>query len=120
MDEEAIGEALDSERADATARLAAAQAEFDEIVSGSMDVNGDDEHDPEGATVAFERSRVAAVAARSQARIDEIDRARARLEAGAYGRCEQCGADIGADRLSARPTTTVCIRCASGSAGPSR
>ena len=120
MDEAAIGEALDSERADAAARLGAVQAEFDEIVSGSMDANGDDEHDPEGATVAFERSRVAALVVRSQTRIDEIDRALARLGAGMYGRCEQCRGDIGADRLSARPTTTTCIRCASGTTGPYR
>jgi DnaK suppressor protein len=30
---------------------------------------------------------------------------------GAYGLCEDCGQEIGAERLAALPSSTRCIRC---------
>ena len=38
-------------------------------------------------------------------------RALARLQAGAYGTCTDCGAKIGARRLAAVPWTARCVRC---------
>lgn len=35
----------------------------------------------------------------------------AKLEAGHYGVCEQCGQDIGFSRLHARPEARLCIAC---------
>lgn len=32
---------------------------------------------------------------------------------GAYGKCEDCGRDIGAERLEALPASTRCMRCQS-------
>ncbi len=34
-----------------------------------------------------------------------------RIYAGNFGECEDCGAEIGHSRLSARPTATMCIHC---------
>ena len=34
------------------------------------------------------------------------------VESGAYGRCETCGAEIGSERLAARPSARTCITCA--------
>jgi DnaK suppressor protein len=45
--------------------------------------------------------------------LSKIDEAFARLETGAYGRCDECGNDIGLARLKARPVTTLCISCKS-------
>lgn len=36
--------------------------------------------------------------------IDKIDR-------GEFGLCEECGEEIGYERLKARPVTTLCINC---------
>jgi RNA polymerase-binding transcription factor DksA len=66
----------------------------------------------EGATIAFERAQLTALLAGSRRRLADLDRATARLAAGAYGRCELCSELISADRLAARPTTTTCVRCA--------
>jgi hypothetical protein len=41
----------------ATSRLAALERDHDAIVTGSADAVRDDEHDPEGATIAFERAQ---------------------------------------------------------------
>ncbi len=93
-------------------RLAALEREFDGIVAAAGQAGTDDEHDPEGATSAFERQHLAALIAQAQARLKEIDAAAGRLAAGIYGRCERCAQPIGADRLTARPTAVTCIRCA--------
>ena len=93
-------------------RLASLDAEFDDIVAGSELVNTDDEHDPEGATIAFERAQVASLrdgASRQRASIDAALRA---LDDGTYGICVGCGAPIGAERLDAVPGTELCVRCA--------
>ncbi|MGH3192939.1 MAG: TraR/DksA family transcriptional regulator, partial [Streptosporangiaceae bacterium] len=70
------------------------------------------EHDPEGATLAFERQHAAALLGEARERAAEIDAALSRLEAGSYGVCVRCGQPIGDDRLAARPASPTCIRCA--------
>jgi DnaK suppressor protein len=105
-------ERLSAERASAAARLAALEREFTSLVESASQANTDDEHDPEGPTVAFERQHVAALAHQARERIAEIDVALARLADGTYGSCEQCGQPIGAERLAARPATKLCVTCA--------
>src|SRR3954447_12393356 len=96
-----------------TARLLAQlTAVFDEIVDSSALANLDDEHDPEGATVAFERAQVSELLERARAQLVEIDAALHRLDRGGYGRCERCGTTIPAERLDAQPATRVCVGCA--------
>jgi DnaK suppressor protein len=49
---------------------------------------------------------------RDRKTIREIDAALERIAAGTYGECALCENDIGANRLRALPTTTLCIECA--------
>jgi RNA polymerase-binding transcription factor len=83
-----------------------------EIVAAARDVATDDEHDPEGQTIAFERAQAAALLRQARARLDDIEAARARLAAGGYGVCERCGQPIATARLDARPIARTCIACA--------
>ena len=101
-----------AERAETLARLAALREDFAGVVDASRDTNADDEHDPEGHTIAFERSQVDALARQAREHLREIDAALARLDAGDYGTCERCGRPISAGRLEARPTARTCIDCA--------
>ena len=87
-------------------------AELNAVAAAAQGSNIDDEHDPEGATVAFEREQLAALRARAQDHLAEIDAALVRLEAGGYGSCARCGRPIGDDRLAALPATPLCVRCA--------
>jgi DnaK suppressor protein len=107
------GELLARDREQTLIRLAGLTDGFDGVVAASRDTNADDEHDPEGATIAFERSQVEALVRQARSHLDEIDEALERLDRGAYGVCERCGGPIGADRLTARPVARLCIRCAS-------
>lgn len=88
-------------------------AELTDIIDSARLVATDDEHDPEGSTIAFERSRVDALLQRATDHLAEIDGALDRIGDGRYGRCERCGDVIPAERLAARPASTTCVRCAS-------
>lgn len=103
---------LDRQRRETVERLASLTDAFDEIVAASRDSNADDEHDPEGATIAFERSQVSALVSQSRDQLVEIDAAIARVKAGSYGICERCGQPISEGRLQARPVARTCIGCA--------
>ena len=103
---------LQDERAGALAQLAALSKEYDAIVAASEASNADDEHDPEGATIGFERAQLAATIEMTKGRLADLDRALGQVEAGSYGRCETCGNEIGAERLAARPSARTCIGCA--------
>ncbi|MCH1866381.1 TraR/DksA C4-type zinc finger protein [Nocardioides sp. CFH 31398] len=94
-------------------RLRTLTDEHDAVVAASRDTNADDEHDPEGATIAFERSQVSSLARRARAHLAEVDAALDRLASGSYGVCEVCGAAIPEGRLEVRPTSRTCVGCAS-------
>jgi DnaK suppressor protein len=103
--------ALAAARERALARLALLEREFAGIVAAARDANTDDEHDPEGATLAFERQHVAALADGARQDLAEIAAALDRLADGSYGTCQACGAAIGAERLAARPAARTCVGC---------
>lgn len=105
-------ERLAAERETTLQRLAGLTDDYDGVVAAARDANADDEHDPEGATIAFERSQVGALVRQARLHLREIDAALARLDAGTYGTCERCGAPVGGPRLEARPVAHTCIRCA--------
>jgi DnaK suppressor protein len=105
---------VEAERDVVRRRLAALTHDFDEVVAASRDTNADDEHDPEGATIAFERSQVDALVRQARTRLAELDAALDRLDAGTYGSCERCGRPIPPARLDARPEARTCVGCASG------
>ncbi|HUP86038.1 MAG TPA: TraR/DksA C4-type zinc finger protein [Acidimicrobiales bacterium] len=88
------------------------RGELDGIITAQSADPPDDEHDVEGSSVGFERARITALLSSAEAHVAELDAASARMASGDYGRCENCGADIGGDRLEAVPTATRCMRCA--------
>ncbi len=73
----------------------------------------DDEHDPEGATIGFERARVAGIFERACAEVSAFEEATRRVRNGTYGRCAGCGQPVPAERLEALPATDRCVACAS-------
>jgi RNA polymerase-binding protein DksA len=107
-----VRERLEEERRRARERAAALEREFAALAEAASAAGTDDEHDPEGATLAFERQHAAALLETAREQVAAYDAALARLAAGTYGTCERCGQPIGAGRLEARPATTTCIRCA--------
>ncbi len=62
---------------------------------------------------ALESDRNATLRIRDRERklIVKIEEALDRIDDGTFGICEACEEPIGADRLRARPVTTLCIEC---------
>jgi len=94
-------------------RLSDEVAELDEAIAGEGSDPGDLSHLPThgadrdseelGATEAMERNQVAMLKA--------VEDALARIEAGSFGRCTDCGSVIPAKRLEAIPYTAYCLDC---------
>ena len=89
-----IRDVLEEDRRATLERLAALSGDFDRIVDASRDSNADDEHDPEGATIAYERSQLDALVQQAREHLTEVEAALARVEDGTYGTCERCGRAI--------------------------
>lgn len=54
---------------------------------------------------------------RRDAELRKIAAALARLDAGEYGWCVKCGAELAAERLRLDPAVPICIDCAKGASG---
>src|ERR1700722_10463195 len=97
---EAAKARLNFDREQTLGQIADLEREFAAIVASAADgsAGSDDENDPEGATVAFERQHVAALLDRACAHLEAIDAASRKLESGSYEICDICGRPIGAER----------------------
>lgn len=105
---------LDEERRSLLRAIAVRDADVAGIVAAREGSNVDDEHDPEGSTIAFERTQADHAAATARRRLAAVESALRRLDDGTYGVCEVCGEPIADGRLDALPATTRCVQCASG------
>ena len=103
---------LTSDREQTRTLIDSITEEMGAFVSARRDTATDDEHDPEGPTLAFERSQSSAMLAQAQQHLVEIDQALLRMDEGTYGLCINCGDSIAIGRLEARPQAPLCIRCA--------
>ncbi len=83
-----------------------------EKTMGGLTDNGENFPDPtDRATVESDRNFMLCIRDREQKLILKIREALQRIEEDNFGQCEECGDDIGFERLSARPVTTLCIEC---------
>ncbi len=103
---------LVAERERAEARLAHLRRDRDDIIETVQLDAADDEHDPDGSTLAWEREQLAALIEAEEARLEAVGDALERLEHGGYGVCEGCDEPIPVARLEIRPFATHCVDCA--------
>ena len=108
-------ELLLAERARTDLRVNALERDFADLAEAASAAGTDDEHDPEGATLAFERQHAAALLGQAREQRAVIDAALGRLAEGSYGTCQRCRQPISEERLAARPAAVTCIRCAAAS-----
>lgn len=115
MDEGEAEDRLLGERDATRRRLSSMDGDLAALAAAAAGSNLDDEHDPEGATVAFEREQLAALRARAEAHLADIEAALERLANHRYGTCERCGERIVEARLDVLPATRWCMSCAAKS-----
>lgn len=103
---------LEDLRSQAEARVAATSAALAELTHDREGANDDDEHDPEGVTLSSEWSRLTGLAEGAASELQQVEDALARMDAGTYGICANCGRPIPAARLEVRPFAMYCVACA--------
>jgi DnaK suppressor protein len=102
-----------TEDREATALLIARLvSDIDSFQTSAKDSVADDEHDPEGPTLAFERSQATAILEQTRSHFTQIESALVRLDEGSYGVCTTCHRAIPMERLDVRPYSTQCVACA--------
>ncbi len=77
-----------------------------DAVSADRDDNRADENDNADALEDF--ANADAVVKQLESQKVEVEAALARIEAGEFGKCETCGAEIEEDRLDANPAARTC------------
>lgn len=65
----------------------------------------------DAAAVTAERTEVLGLVESLKSQLDAVDRALSHIEAGTYGTCDNCGREIPAARLEARPVSVLCVDC---------
>lgn len=89
-------------------------AEADRTVDGMTDAKAENFPDPtDRASLESNRNFTLRIRDRERKLIGKIKEALGRIDDGTYGKCEECGENIGRERLEARPVTTLCIDCKS-------
>ena len=74
-DQAELVRSLSTARERTAAQVDALARDLDQIFEASELVSTDDEHDPEGATIAYERAQVTALLAQAREDLDALDRA---------------------------------------------
>ncbi|MFT5061090.1 MAG: RNA polymerase-binding transcription factor DksA [Sulfitobacter sp.] len=98
------------------AQLVARRGELDTRLHG-IDAELDTHQSKDWQDAATERETDEVLQGMGEAGLNElkmIDMALERIEAGEYGACAMCGADINPARLDVLPYTPVCRDCAKG------
>ncbi len=68
-----------------------------------------DQHPADVGSETFEREKQVSILEMTERQLQDVERARSRLDDGTYGTCEACGATIPIERLEARPATRFCL-----------
>jgi DnaK suppressor protein len=94
-------------------RLRELLGEAERTVDGMTDTKENFPDPTDRASLEADRNFVLRIRDRERKLIVKIQEALVRLDDGTYGKCEECGEEIGVERLKARPVTTLCIDCKS-------
>lgn len=111
--------ALDIEKAEAALKKEREQLihQLDELgATESGDLKSDIDFGgsfADAASVTAERTEVLGLAESLKNQLADVDTALAHIEAGTYGTCDNCGAEIDEDRLEFRPASILCVNCKS-------
>jgi DnaK suppressor protein len=107
-----LRDAIEIERARVSGQISSLQQSFNGIVDGTELTSNDDEHDPEGTTIAYERAQVSALLTQARDDLVALDAALDRIDSGTIETCDVCGGPIAFERLLALPGVRTCVKCA--------
>lgn len=86
--------------------------ETEKVDRGQINADSDDLADVvDRSSMEADRNFTLRLLDRDRKLLHKIDEALERIETGDFGLCDECGEDIGEERLKARPVATLCITC---------
>lgn len=114
IDTERFRSLLEEERARVQHAIARLQQDHPESLGEETDElsTANDNHMADLATATYDREIDYSLEENSEQILGEIDAALKRVADGRYGTCTNCGREIAAERLEARPWASLCIDCA--------
>lgn len=77
----------------------------------SGELSAHSSHIADMGTDTYEREKAFLFVAQKHERLEEVEEALARIEAGTFGVCESCGEKIPERRLERMPTASLCVPC---------
>ena len=104
-----IAEALLAEKIAFEAELVEADADLTDLLRNSGDGSGDDQADY--GSSALEREQELTLVNNTRDLLEQNRQALARIAAGTFGTCENCGEAVGKARQQAFPRASLCVSC---------
>ena len=86
-------------------------------VDDSTELSNYDQHPADAASTISEADREGALLDAARGQRDQVVAALARIDDGSYGTCVDCGTELPAERLEARPEAARCISCQTAAEG---
>ena len=105
----AVRKELEEQAAELRGEIDTAEAQSESLKRDQSSEGSGDEAD--AGTKTFEREHEMSLANNSRDLLVQVERALGRIDAGTYGRCENCGNPIPKARLQAFPRATLCVTC---------
>lgn len=65
----------------------------------------------DAAAVTAERTEVLGLVESLRSQLEDVDTALSHIKSGTYGTCDNCGKEIGSDRMEYRPSSVLCVDC---------
>ena len=112
LDIQSVLAVVEAERERTARQIAALEAIVAAIVEGSELISTDDEHDPEGATIAYERAQASALLRQARADCNALLITRQQLQEGRQVICSVCGREIDLERVAGTSDHDACVDCA--------
>lgn len=108
---DSLRKVLDEELGRLEAEVTELDAEERETLSEASGENNYRDHMADQGSATFERELDLTLEDNVRTMLAEVRAAIGRMDAGTYGTCERCGAEIPAERMEAVPTASLCIAC---------
>jgi len=103
--------ALEAELAHLTEELADLERDSSTNLSDQSGENNYRDHMADQGTATFGKELDLSLEGNARELYTQVRHALERLEAGDYGKCVRCGAEISVERLRAMPAAELCITC---------
>jgi RNA polymerase-binding transcription factor DksA len=91
------------------------QQEHDAFAGDQREMTGEasivSQHPADVADFTYQRELNQTTQSVLEQEAEQVEEAMRARERGTYGQCEECGRQIPAERLEARPAATLCVEC---------